>query len=167
MSTDRKQPPFPRAPLIGAAAVISFSLACAIIGRVSGEGAWQPKSTVVSQRSLRFEDAANGAVLVYDAGRNPTDAGATPIAVETGENGFLRGTLRGFARTRMLDHVGDMAPFRLTAWADGRLTLEDPSTGRHADLEAFGETNVAVFGRFLIPPARFAANATHQAVATP
>ncbi len=29
-------------------------------------------------------------------------------------------------------------PFHLSAWRDGRLTLDDPATGRHVELEAFG-----------------------------
>ncbi len=40
-------------------------------------------------------------------------------------------------------------PFRLSAWSDGRLTLEDPATGRAVDLEAFGPTNEATFVRLL------------------
>ena len=56
----------------------------------------QPVSTPISERYLRFEDRADGAVVVYDAKANPTDQGAQPIDVATGQNGFLRGTLRGF-----------------------------------------------------------------------
>ncbi len=110
-----------------------------------------PDQNPISSRLLRFEDRADGAVLVYDAAAHPTDADASPLAVETGENGFLRGVLRGFARTRHLDQVAAAAPFELTAWADGRMTLVDPATGRHADLEAFGPANVPVFSR-LLPP---------------
>jgi putative photosynthetic complex assembly protein len=145
---------FPRAPLYGAAVLVCFALGIATFGRVSGLGAERPVSTPISERYLRFEDRADGAVVVYDARVNPTDANAQPIGVETGQNGFLRGVLRGFARTRRADSVGASAPFHLTAWADGRLTLEDPSTGRHSDLEAFGPANVPVFSQFLVPPGR-------------
>jgi putative photosynthetic complex assembly protein len=144
---------FPRAPLLGAAALVCISLIAATVGSLTGIGARAPVSTPVSERLLRFLDGPDGSVLVYDA-----NAAAKPITVATGQNGFLRGVLRGFARTRKADGVGDEAPFLLTAWADGRLTLQDPSTGRHADLEAFGPTNVAVFARFLIPPHAEAAN---------
>ena len=67
----------------------------------------------------------------------------------TGENGFLRGTLRGFARTRRADQVSSEMPFRVTGYEDGRLTLADPSTGRVVELEAFGSANEAVFVRLL------------------
>lgn len=143
---------FPVPPLFAAAGLVSFALLAATAGVLTGAGKPAPELHPISERLLRFEDRADGAVLIYDARRNPTDAGATPIDVATGQNGFLRGVLRGFARTRHADEVGPAAPFRLTAWADGRLTLVDPATGRHADLEAFGPTNVAVFAAFLIPP---------------
>ena len=144
---------FPRLPLLGAGALIGFALLAASAGRLTGIGAMQPVSTAISERYLRFEDRADGAVLVYDAKANPTDQGAQPIDIATGQNGFLRGTLRGFARTRRADGVSPAEPFLLTAWADGRLTLADPATGRHADLEAFGPANAPVFAQFLIPPA--------------
>ena len=53
------------------------------------------------------------------------------------------------ARARRLDGIGAAPPFRLTAWSDGRLTLDDASDGRHLELEAFGSLNVAVFARLL------------------
>jgi len=149
-------PSFPRPPLLGAAGLVCFALLAAFVGRISGSGVEQPVSTAISARTLRFEDRSDGAVAVYDARADTTDRNAPPIDVATGQNGFLRGTLRGFARTRRAEGVGADAPFQLTAWADGRLTLEDPSTGRHADLEAFGPSNVAVFANFLVPPSRAA-----------
>jgi putative photosynthetic complex assembly protein len=146
-------PSFPRLPLFGAMGLIGFALIGATLGRVTHMATWTPTSTPISERILRFEDGPKGSVLVYDATRNPTDAGARPIAVETGQNGFLRGTLRGFDRTRHLSGVAEDSPFELTAYANGRLTLVDPATNRHTDLEAFGPTNMAVFAHFLIPPA--------------
>jgi putative photosynthetic complex assembly protein len=94
---------------------------------------------------LKFEDRADGAVVIVNAVNDKT------IQVMTGENGFLRGTLRGFARTRRMDGIGAAEPFRLSSWSDGRLILFDPATGRHVDIEAFGTLNEAVFGRLLSP----------------
>ena len=67
----------------------------------------------------------------------------------TGEAGFARGTLRGFARDRRAREIGPGQPLQLMGRADGRLTLFDPATGRIVDLESFGPTNAAVFARFL------------------
>ena len=57
--------------------------------------------------------------------------------------------MRGLASERKHEDIGDAVPFRLTEWADGRLTLEDPTTHRTIELEAFGRTNEEVFARML------------------
>ena len=41
-------------------------------------------------------------------------------------------------------------PSELIGRADGRLTLEDPTTGRRVDLESFGPTNAGVFAQLLV-----------------
>lgn len=69
------------------------------------------------------------------------------IAPET--NGFLRATMRGLARQRLRQDADREVPFRLTGWTDGRLTMEDPTTGRKVEMEAFGLTNEAVFANLL------------------
>ena len=53
------------------------------------------------------------------------------------------------ARTRKSEGVGPQDPFRLSAWSDGRLTLDDPATARHIELQAFGSTNTEVFAQLL------------------
>ena len=103
-----------------------------------------PDAKLVAERDLRFVDRDDGAVIVY--------AGTTDqeVAVFEGQQGFLRGTMRGFVRTRHLDGIGPSPQsFRLSRWSDGRLTLDDPTTGQHVELLAFGPTNAAVFAPLL------------------
>ena len=107
-----------------------------------------PTAKATAERNLRFADRDDGAVIVTLA-----DTGQV-LDVMTGQNGFLRGTLRGFARTRRADKIGSAAPFHLTGYADGRLVLLDPSTGRDVEIEAFGSANEAVFVRLLTMPPR-------------
>ena len=57
--------------------------------------------------------------------------------------------MRGLARQRIRQDADKAIPFRLTEWADGRLTLEDPTTGRRVEMEAFGITNEQVFANLL------------------
>jgi len=37
----------------------------------------------------------------------------------------------------------------MTGRADGKLTLEDPGTGRRVDIGSFGPTNAAVFAHIM------------------
>ncbi len=136
-------PFFPRAPLIAVAAVVGLSLVVAATGHITHIGAVQVTGSLVAARDLNFTDGADGSVVVTDA------RDGSPVAVFTGESGFLRGTMRGMARTRKMDGVGPQDPFRLAAWSDGRLTLDDPATARHIELQAFGSTNTEVFAQLL------------------
>jgi putative photosynthetic complex assembly protein len=136
---------FPRNVLIGFAVIVISSIALAGIGRQTGIYDNTPKSTPVVARDLFFRDQPDGSVLVFDA-RFPQ----APIeVVPPATNGFLRATVRGLARQRLRQDVGPAIPFRLTEWADGRLTLEDPVTHRKVEMEAFGITNEEAFARII------------------
>jgi putative photosynthetic complex assembly protein len=135
----------PRGALVGAGVLVIGSLLAVSIARLTGYApARPPASAVVESRDLRFDDRPDGAVLIYSAAENRLVDTLPP-----GSNGFVRGVLRGLARERRADHIGPLQPFRLTRWADGRLSLDDPSTGRHVDLEVFGPTNSGAFADIL------------------
>jgi len=101
----------------------------------------------IVQRALRFSDMRDGSIAVIDA------ASGKQIHTVSGEQGFMRGSLRALVRERKLRGIGPAQPFALVARKDGRLTLEDPATGARIDLESFGPTNAAVFVRLLTPAA--------------
>ena len=74
---------------------------------------------------------------------------------------FVRGALRALARGRRLGAAGagdpdavSHAAFRLTRYADGRLTLDDPSTGAHLQRRACGAATAAACAALLPAPAR-------------
>jgi putative photosynthetic complex assembly protein len=135
----------PRGVLVGAGALIALTVAAAAAARVSGIGTTEPPvSAPVESRELRFEDRDDGAVAVYEAAD-----GATVDVLAPGTNGFVRGVMRGLARERKRQEIGQQPPFRLTRWADGRLTLDDTATGRRIELAAFGPTNTGAFARLL------------------
>lgn len=146
MSSEADDRTLPRGALAGAAALVALSLAMVIIARLTGYEPAKPQaSSVVESRDLRFVDRSDGAVLVYGSELDrPVDV------LRPGTNGFVRGVLRGLVRRRRADRIGAAPPFRLTRWADGRLSLDDPSTGRHVDLEVFGPTNAGAFAQILI-----------------
>jgi putative photosynthetic complex assembly protein len=136
---------FPRPALIGAATLVGVALLSSSVARVTGIGTTQmPDAAVVESRELLFEDRADGAVAVHDAGDGEVVAVLAP-----GTNGFVRGAMRGLARERKRQEVGVTPPFRLIRWSDGRLSLQDPTTGREIYLEAFGPTNADSFAQLL------------------
>lgn len=137
--------PLPRATLIGAGALIAFTVLSVAVARIAPpEAAAASTVAQLQSRDLRFLDRADGAVAVFD----PADA--SPVAVlAAGSNNFIRGALRGLARERKRQEIGAEPPFRLTLWADGRYTLQDTATGRTIDLRAFGPTNAQAFASLL------------------
>lgn len=97
-----------------------------------------------SSRELRFLDRDDGAVVILD------HFSGQPVEVlAPGTNGFVRGVMRGMARERRMKSVGTEPPYRLSSWSDGRLTLDDPSTGRWVELVAFGPDNFQAFAQLL------------------
>ena len=133
----------PRGVLIGAGMLLAFTFAATIVGRDFGVGdVRMPAEQPYQVLHLDFVDAADGGVLVNDAAN-----GATLYRVAPGTNGFLRSALRGFAHERMRDGIGRATPFTLTRWRDGTLSLQDETTARRIDLDAFGPTQAKAFAQ--------------------
>jgi putative photosynthetic complex assembly protein len=141
---------FPRAPLFALGALVLGSVVAVSAVRLTGVGAVHvPDAPSIAVREFRFEDRPDGSIAVLDAsGRRLVDT------VAPGTNGFLRGTMRGLARERKRAGVAPELPFRMIGRADGKLTLEDPGTGRRVDLGSFGPTNAGVFAHIMASPAR-------------
>ncbi|MBK8211243.1 MAG: phosphonate-binding protein [Rhodospirillales bacterium] len=145
MSNHADQPVIPRGVLLGAAALLGLALLSAGAGRITGIGTLHlPPADAGESRDLRFEDRADGAVVIYDARAQRAIEVLAP-----GTNGFIRGVMRGLARERMLRGIGAERPFRLVRDNDNRLLLSDPATGRLIGLDAFGITNAEAFARLL------------------
>lgn len=130
-------------PLLAIGAMLMSILIGVTAVRLSGTDISTPDAAAVATRDLRFEDRPDGSIAVVDA--------SSGIVIESivGEQGFIRGTLRGLARERKRQGIGPEAPFQLVGRADGRLTLIDPATGRRVDLESFGPVNAGAFVRLL------------------
>lgn len=135
----------PRGPLLAVFALLLGTVLAVAAVRFSGTGALRvPDAPAQSVRELLFEDRPDGSIVVRDAhDRHIVDR------VEPGSNGFLRGTMRGLARERRRQGIGPEVPFQLIGRADGRLTLQDPGTGRRVDIESFGPINSAAFAHLM------------------
>lgn len=143
------RPMLPRGLPLAVGAVLVAALLAVWLWRIDPDNrSALPPGVPSAQLDLRFEDRPGGAIAVLDAAR-PEAAPLTLLPAES--NHFLRSTLRALVRERRQDRLGPEAPFRLSSWPAGQLTLEDRATGRILELRAFGETNAAVFAKFLDP----------------
>ena len=147
---------FPKAALIGAGALVGITLlltgatSLGLIQKTPSPQQARVDAHVkpISSRSLSFMDAPGGTLEIRD-----TDKNEIAYTIKKGEkSGFIRGVLRGLARERKMNDVGEAPPFRLTSWADGALTLQDISTGRIIELGSFGPDNRASFAALLDTP---------------
>jgi putative photosynthetic complex assembly protein len=133
----------PRGVLRGAAVLIGFALLAAGLARQTDVGTLHmPKASAVETLALRFEDRPDGAVAVRDAGDERVF-----YVVQPGAYGFIRSTVRGLARERRRADLGAATPFTLTRWSDGTVSLEDSSTNRRVNLDAFGPDNARAFAQ--------------------
>jgi putative photosynthetic complex assembly protein len=140
--------PAPALLMIGAGALMGFSMLAVLIGRSEGVGLVAlPAAKAVARLAFRAEDQVDGSIALRDVSDRHIVAWIRP-----GEDGFLRGTLRGLAQARQRGGLGPEQPFSLTRYDDGRLALADEVTGRQVPLEAFGSTNAGAFARLMPPP---------------
>lgn len=138
-------PRIPRGALLGAAALVACTIVFAGTARWTGIGATHvPVSEAVEILDLRFADRHDGAVEVHRADDNRVIDVLAP-----GHDGFVRVVMRTLARERRLNNQGRETPFRLIRWADGRLSIDDPTTGRRVELGSFGAVNRASFARLM------------------
>ena len=126
-------------PVAWLGAMLVTSLIVVTLARWQGWHERAPVAQVSWDMSLYFEDMPNGDVRVTDA-RNGQE-----VAQFSGEQGFLRGTLRAMARQRRVTQTERNAPLLLRGLSDGRLQLVDPMQGLAIDLDSFGPSNKAVF----------------------
>ncbi|HTO67413.1 MAG TPA: photosynthetic complex assembly protein PuhC [Bradyrhizobium sp.] len=131
----------PRGAILGAAALIGFSLVAASAGRLTGVGAVHADyARTTWTASFRFEDRADGGISVI-----APESGTTIGVVPAGTDGFVRTVLRSLAFDRQRHGVGAGPAFVIARWSDGRSTIDDPATGRRVDLAAFGAANRQAF----------------------
>lgn len=134
----------PRGILRSAGILIAFALLTAGLARQTDVGTLHmPAATAVETLALRFDDRSDGSVAVRDANDD-----RQIYVVQPGAYGFIRSTLRGLARERRRADFDATTPFTLTRWSDGTVSLEDATTRRRVNLDAFGPDNARAFAQF-------------------
>ena len=137
--------PLHRSPLTWLGVLLGVVLLGTAVARWQGWQVPRDDAAVAQSLSLRFVDAPNGDVQVIKV--DPERV----LATFSGEQGFLRGTLRALMRERRRQGLDALAPFTLRRHADGRVVLLDPLTTQRIDLVSFGPSNHAVFARLIEP----------------
>jgi putative photosynthetic complex assembly protein len=134
---------FPRPVLIGAAILISFTIAVAAFVRLTGIGKSENEfAAVVVKRELLFRELGPNTIeVIADEGRIAT--------LDANEDGFIFGVLRGLGHHRKVSAADMGQPYVVSLRSDGRILLEDPSTGDQLDLRAYGADNAAAFAELL------------------
>jgi putative photosynthetic complex assembly protein len=148
-------PTVPRGALIGAAAVLLFTMAVTgatrlgLIPHTADPIASRAAENVAPAqvRMLRFADREDGAVVVSDA-----NTSEEVKVIEFGQGGFLRATMRRLAKARIAAGIGAEPPFELTLWENGALSLRDPATGRDVEIHGFGADHSKIFAEMLKEP---------------
>jgi putative photosynthetic complex assembly protein len=137
----------PRPALIAAGLLILVTIVLAGAARLTGMGRTQlgTPGDGARVREIAFATAPADEIRIVDA------ASGAPIAVyEAGKGGFVRGSLRALRYERERRGLTlESAPYRLVEWRNGRLTLDDPATGYHVELNAFGAGNVEAYRALL------------------
>lgn len=131
----------PRPMLRAAMALVALTFILAFVASRFGVAkAVDDWGTPVAQRALMFSDAPDGGIIVTDA-----NSKEVVRVLPTGTNGFIRGALRGLADRRRVGRLSQTEPFVLSAWEDGRVSIEDPLTKERIAVSSFGPTQVASF----------------------
>ena len=98
---------------------------------------------VVAQREIVLSADTTGAALVT------TPDGTVIADLDATEGGFIAGVWRVIERERRKWNVAPNTPVNLIRYSDGRLSLEDPTTGWKIALVGFGAGNMDAFARLL------------------
>jgi putative photosynthetic complex assembly protein len=143
--SDHSNPLMPRKVLVAFASLILFSVVLVGAARLTGYGMSQvPQEPIVKSVDLRFEDRADGALVVRDA-----KDGSVVKVIEPGSDQFIRGILRAQVRMRHSYGVAVDQPYQVARLADGRLSVRDLATGRVIELRSFGPTNEGAYAALL------------------
>ena len=143
----RRPPQKPRSQrpaLLAVAALLSVAIVAVALGRGQETEPQTPVAHPVQRLAFHAEDQPDGAIDLRAA-----ESGTLVARIEPGQDGFIRGTLRGLAQARQREGLSREPPFTLTRFDNGTLSLEDGATGRNVPLLAFGPSNAKAFARLL------------------
>lgn len=143
-SRPARTPTSERPAVLAVAALLAVVVGAVYLGRGHEAESQDPTAQAVETLAFRAEDQPDGAIDLRAA-----EGGRLVARIAPGQDGFIRGTLRGLAQARQREGLSRDPPFTLTRFDNGTLSLDDAVTGRHVALQAFGPTNARAFARLL------------------
>lgn len=137
--------PFPRPALYAAAVAVFGSLFLVGLARLTGymENV-DPGGHVVAEREIAFKSDTAGLIDIADGTTGETLA---RFPVET--NRFVRVVMTSLEFERAGTAPGTQAPYKLVRWDDGRISVDDPVSGKSIQMAAFGRNQVLTFEKLL------------------
>jgi putative photosynthetic complex assembly protein len=146
MTHQRPMVIFPQKAMLGIATALALTIAAIASAKLSG---FQPESSLPKQvpervRSISFENATSGTVVVNDA-----QSGEQLKRFASDEGAFVRATLGALVNDRKRRGITATGNFRLEVHTGKQLFLIDEASGKVISLNAFGPDNAAAFAAFL------------------
>jgi putative photosynthetic complex assembly protein len=123
------------------ASVACVALMLAIIARFTGLGAERvAHGAIVATYPVSMMIEGDDAVALRSV-----ETGAVIIGFDKGHGGFLRNAIRAFGLKRHQMNIEPQAPYVVTRWESGRITLNDPATGHQVPVDSFGPMVTKMF----------------------
>ncbi|MGC9268936.1 photosynthetic complex assembly protein PuhC [Acidiphilium sp.] len=141
---DDEAPYVPRWAVIAAGCAMVGTILLATVARLTTPSYTLPTATAPIM-ALRFIQTRSQALIVQNAA-----TGRRVTVIAPADDAFLRTTLRTMIETRDRDGISRTAPFLLVPAVRGALILDDPATGEHIDLQAFGPSNAGQFKALMV-----------------
>jgi putative photosynthetic complex assembly protein len=123
------------------AGLAALSLALAVLAQATGLGAMKTNhGAAIATFDVTLKETADGGIALA-----ALKDGAVIAGFDKGHGGFLRGALRAFSMHRKQQDIAPDAPFTVTRWESGRITLTDSATHETIPVDAFGPSVTKMF----------------------
>jgi putative photosynthetic complex assembly protein len=138
--------------------IAALAIALTVLARLTGIGTeLVARGAPVEARAITLIQHADGHLVMADAMTGAVHSDSTPV-----QGGFLRGVVRAFSLKRNAQGVPQEAPYAVTRWDSGRVTLNDLSTGHQVPLDSYGPSVSRIFEPLFVSPATDGGAALNQ-----
>jgi putative photosynthetic complex assembly protein len=138
--------------------IAALAIVLTVLARLTGIGTeLVDRGVPVEARAITLIQHPDGHLVMADATTGVVYSDSTPV-----QGGFLRGVVRAFSLKRNAQGVPQSAPYAVTQWDSGRITLNDLSTGHQVPLDSYGPSVSRIFTPLFAGPATDGGTALNQ-----